>query len=273
MIWPQSWIDVTSCLPDLSTVVLYAYDNERKALGSRREARDGESTLRTAKLRYIADVEILAFGLSLQAIPSAVMHASLTYLSEPPANQFFEPPNLATETLGYDIFSHELGLFSQRLVNLILEQVKLDLVDFFHCGSDTSWPHLETIIFTLTPPACADGTWYFAMDTRIDPDEYEEDSQAHTLDDMREYMEEDELPAAMDVPENPFRLAMDPAKFKEIHLAVAQAVKRMPKLRELEDASACTVTIERALGSTSSCLLYTSPSPRDGLLSRMPSSA
>ena len=28
-----------------------------------------------------------------------------------------------------------------------------------------------------------------------------------------------------------------------------------------------------SLGSTSGCLLYTSPSPRDGLLSRMPSSA
>ena len=30
---------------------------------------------------------------------------------------------------------------------------------------------------------------------------------------------------------------------------------------------------QRGTSSTSSCLLYTSPSPRDGLLSRMPSSA
>ena len=29
----------------------------------------------------------------------------------------------------------------------------------------------------------------------------------------------------------------------------------------------------RSLSTTSGCLLYTSPSPRDGLLSRMPSSA
>ena len=31
--------------------------------------------------------------------------------------------------------------------------------------------------------------------------------------------------------------------------------------------------IEAASGEVESCLLYTSPSPRDGLLSRMPSSA
>ena len=34
-----------------------------------------------------------------------------------------------------------------------------------------------------------------------------------------------------------------------------------------------TVTITNVAGSTITCLLYTSPSPRDGLLSRMPSSA
>ena len=34
------------------------------------------------------------------------------------------------------------------------------------------------------------------------------------------------------------------------------------------------VTVDQLLGSTPwACLLYTSPSPRDGLLSRMPSSA
>ena len=31
--------------------------------------------------------------------------------------------------------------------------------------------------------------------------------------------------------------------------------------------------LSKALGVTKACLLYTSPSPRDGLLSRMPSSA
>ena len=33
------------------------------------------------------------------------------------------------------------------------------------------------------------------------------------------------------------------------------------------------VPLSRGLGRSSCCLLYTSPSPRDGLLSRMPSSA
>ena len=34
-----------------------------------------------------------------------------------------------------------------------------------------------------------------------------------------------------------------------------------------------TFTLEQLLCNLESCLLYTSPSPRDGLLSRMPSSA
>ena len=38
-------------------------------------------------------------------------------------------------------------------------------------------------------------------------------------------------------------------------------------------AHAFLFTGARGVGKTSTCLLYTSPSPRDGLLSRMPSSA
>ena len=34
-----------------------------------------------------------------------------------------------------------------------------------------------------------------------------------------------------------------------------------------------SITLQLALDCTKTCLLYTSPSPRDGLLSRMPSSA
>ena len=34
-----------------------------------------------------------------------------------------------------------------------------------------------------------------------------------------------------------------------------------------------TVNLKVAKGTSRSCLLYTSPSPRDGLLSRMPSTA
>ena len=52
-------------------------------------------------------------------------------------------------------------------------------------------------------------------------------------------------------------------------------------LRALDDAGGtntarlpyCLRTILEALLRTCDCLLYTSPSPRDGLLSRMPSSA
>ena len=49
--------------------------------------------------------------------------------------------------------------------------------------------------------------------------------------------------------------------------------------RDLEVAVNAAVALERPLlvkgepGTGKTCLLYTSPSPRDGLLSRMPSSA
>ena len=39
------------------------------------------------------------------------------------------------------------------------------------------------------------------------------------------------------------------------------------------DVDFCRATAAAVLGDSNACLLYTSPSPRDGLLSRMPSSA
>ena len=41
----------------------------------------------------------------------------------------------------------------------------------------------------------------------------------------------------------------------------------------LEPGRRLTMTETRRMFATCACLLYTSPSPRDGLLSRMPSSA
>ena len=53
------------------------------------------------------------------------------------------------------------------------------------------------------------------------------------------------------------------------------AKKRIHQLaKELEVASADILHKAQELGiEVKTCLLYTSPSPRDGLLSRMPSSA
>lgn len=67
--------------------------------------------------------------------------------------------------------------------------------------------------------------------------EYEEDHRdpdAHTLDDMRESMAEEDLPSPMDVPLELFRTATDPDKFREIYTSAADAAKRMPKLKRLD---------------------------------------
>ena len=51
-----------------------------------------------------------------------------------------------------------------------------------------------------------------------------------------------------------------------------------PKMEEwtisaIENAKPSLVKLTEGIGLPQNCLLYTSPSPRDGLLSRMPSSA
>ena len=50
-------------------------------------------------------------------------------------------------------------------------------------------------------------------------------------------------------------------------------VRQQPGSGKAYTASGTTLTLSAATASTDTCLLYTSPSPRDGLLSRMPSSA
>ena len=58
-----------------------------------------------------------------------------------------------------------------------------------------------------------------------------------------------------------------PLLYSEIAMKVNNAKDKPRKLKVLQDNDSV------ALRQVLSCLLYTSPSPRDGLLSRMPSSA
>ena len=58
--------------------------------------------------------------------------------------------------------------------------------------------------------------------------------------------------------------------------AAVNVVGRVAQVRELElvvDVVVRVCTVQQRRGGLGTCLLYTSPSPRDGLLSRMPSSA
>ena len=63
-----------------------------------------------------------------------------------------------------------------------------------------------------------------------------------------------------------------PSQARACLLLVEQLGSDLKELKSLEDAGSvheARATLTRLLA----CLLYTSPSPRDGLLSRMPSSA
>jgi len=185
-----------------------------------------------------------------------VTDLTLIYLGYPPGDESFTPPPTTDTQLGYDVFSHELGLLSQRLVKLELRDATLNLSDFFTCNVRAGWPHLESLLLIGLGSASTDGTWYFTLPPDMTMEEYEEDytdPQARTLDDLRLMMEEDELPAAMDVVTNAFRTSTDPVKFEEIYLAAAQAVRRMPKLRALE---ICFETLRSSLGQGEHELRY-----------------
>ena len=155
----------------------------------------------------------------------------MTYTSSPPQNQFAAPQDLRDPELGYDIFSHELGLLSRRLVRLELVQATLDLVAFFGMMAKCTCSCLEEVALEELQLASADGTWYFDLQPGAERPDMGED--APTFDEMRDYLEEDELPALKDHPPRIFRTTMDDAKFVEIYTAAAAAAKESPKLREL----------------------------------------
>jgi len=97
---------------------------------------------------------------------------TLSYLSYPPANQFFDPPRLTDQRLGYDVFSQALGILSQRLVMLKLYDATLNLADFFNCSTQKGWPRLETLELSSLQVASTDGTWYFTIDPRMTMEQY-----------------------------------------------------------------------------------------------------
>jgi hypothetical protein len=148
------------------------------------------------------------------------------YSGSAPLNHFRRSPCLTDETLGYDIFSHELGPFSQRLVSLEIFGGTLNFVDFFDCNTHSDWPYLEKLVIREAQPASTDGTWYFAMDPNMPREDY-------SRNDIRALRSHVRCPTRMDRPLELFRIALTPAKFEEIYIAAAKAVKRMRKLRSI----------------------------------------
>lgn len=170
-------------------------------------------------------------------MPPQLADLTLEYFNEPPGNEFSDPPVLTNGTQGFDVFSHQLGSLASRLVKLDVTGTTMDLMGFFKSCSLSGCPHLEDLLLLCQQPVSADGSWYFELDPRMTMEEFIEDHQdpdARDIDDLRLQMKEHELPAPMDVPYNPFRTSTDPAKFREIYLAAADAVRRMPKLLVFE---------------------------------------
>ena len=62
-------------------------------------------------------------------------------------------------------------------------------------------------------------------------------------------------------------------RFKQVFSRVFSAENSQMRVTEESTLAAWVKVVEGTFPDFKSCLLYTSPSPRDGLLSRMPSSA
>ena len=76
------------------------------------------------------------------------------------------------------------------------------------------------------------------------------------------------------VPTVHYNMGGIPTNYKAEVITVNGSEKVVPGLMAIGEAACVSVHGANRLGSNSLiCLLYTSPSPRDGLLSRMPSSA
>jgi hypothetical protein len=157
----------------------------------------------------------------------------LKYFAPSPYNHFRRTPRLKDDALGYDIFSHELGLFSQRLVSLVLEEATIDFAEFFACSDSSDWPFLEKLDIRQAQSASTDGTWYFTMN----PNEIRANYSRNAIRSLRSIYhctpDTNELPAMIDRPFEPFRTTIISDKLEEIYLAAAKAVKRMRKLKTL----------------------------------------
>lgn len=221
-IWPASWIALLARFPKLKSASITLLDNERKSIGSRHQARD-------------------ALGASLKMLPSSLKKLAIYYdYCLPPMNQFLDPSSLVAANAEYDILSHELGTLSNRLTNLDIQGATLSLKDFFNATNQSS--SLQSLNFYELQAASPHGEWYFTLDPRVSMDDFREEHFTPgdpTLEELRDQVRsgdlpENELPAVLDIGGEPFRTVMDPTKFNDIYYAIAQALKRMKGLQELD---------------------------------------
>jgi len=109
----------------------------------------------------------------------------------------------------------------------------MNFVDFFACNTNSDWPFLEKLDIRQAQSASTDGSWYFTMN----PNEPRADYSRNAIRSLRSIWnctaEEEEMPAIIDRPLEPFRTTLISDKFSEIYLAAAKAVKRMRKLKTL----------------------------------------
>jgi hypothetical protein len=157
----------------------------------------------------------------------------LTYSAPGPYNQFRRTPLLTDDTLGYDVFSHELGLFSQRLVSLVLQEATINFVDFFACSDNSDWPFLENLDISQVQPASTDGTWYFTMNPDLPRADYIRNADRSLRSIKNRTADINEMPAMIDRPFEWFRTTIIKEKLEEINLSAAKAVMRMRKLNTL----------------------------------------
>jgi hypothetical protein len=114
-----------------------------------------------------------------------------------------------------------------------LEEATINFADFFTCSTNSDWPLLEKLDIRQAQSASTDGTLYFPMN----PNERRADYSRNAIRSLRSIWnctaEDEEMPAIIDRPLEPFRATIISDKFSKIYFAAANAVKRMRKLKTL----------------------------------------
>ncbi|KAH7409547.1 hypothetical protein BKA64DRAFT_665211, partial [Cadophora sp. MPI-SDFR-AT-0126] len=209
-IWPASCSFIASKTPRLRSLRLGLWDNEKKDIELRKRARD-------------------EFANSLDIWSPSIQKLYLSYYNQPPQDESFMPPILLTDPNGEDLLSISLGIMSQQLTKLTLEDITIGPELFFNSKSSTKtpeWPHLTSLTINYNP-ITPSGHWLFERDPSEDVEEYEEGE------DPSLYMEADALPAAEDLRSNFFRHKASPEQMNRFYNAIGKAALSMPVLRDI----------------------------------------
>ena len=135
-----------------------------------------------------------------------------------------------------------------------------------HAGATDSFKYGNWAIPAIRRALAFDAyfSWYYAWRNKVPLDAPQEDKETRALENMH---------LAVDMHEMFERVSLSRHGSFMPHAAIYKITQSILEVGDVEAFDTSPLEMQNAESKRRACLLYTSPSPRDGLLSRMPSSA